>query len=398
MSTAPGAAPSGYGPAMNADFARRLRFWVRAYPLRWRALRGAELIGLVADLADPDAHRLGARTAFDLLRGGWATRLREHPPLHTWLLYRFFNRRIPASYRAWAADDIDGFGFPVRNALSGLGPMLPVFVILSFGTPPPAWFWWAIPVVAALSLIFRPDRQREKARLKQLAPLPGERAAEGTFVIVDVAGVRLRAQSVLPWATTLLAVLGAFAVTAAALAPKVLVVTPDPNAARQGGVPGTMAILVAPLGGGRVVALAILAVALAVGLLLSVPARRRLQRLLEHRPAQPHRVLRPLAGTAQLNLAFWTGVAAALTAAEVSGLIVLGPSLALGTAAFVLLPGVISTQLLIRQTDDLTVAASDLWPIAARGRLPAVDQAVPALRPLPRIEVTRAPASDGRPA
>ena len=397
MSTAPGAA-SGYGPAMNADFARRLRFWVRAYPLRWRALRGAELMGLVADLAGPDAHRLGTRTTIDLLRGGWATRLREHPPLRAWLMYRFFGRRIPASYRAWAADDIDGFGFPVRDALSGLGPMLPVFVLLSFGTLPPAWFWWVISVVAALSLMFRPDRQRETARLKQLTPLPGERAAEGTFVVVDVAGVRLRARSVLPWATTVLAVLGTFAVTAATLAPKALVVTPDPHAARQGGVPGTMAVLVAPIGGGRVVALAILAVALAVGLLLSVPARRRLQRLLGHRPAQPHRVLRPLAGTARLNLILWTGVAAALTGAEVSGLIVLGPSLVLGTAALVLLPGVITTQLLIRQSGDLTVTASDLWPIAARGRLPAVDQAVPALRPLPRIELDQAPASDGRPA
>jgi len=82
--------PSGGGNGtVDAQIVRSTELWMRAYPCRWREARGEELLGLVVDLAGPDARGLGARAAFDLVRGGWATRWREHPPLHTWLLYRF---------------------------------------------------------------------------------------------------------------------------------------------------------------------------------------------------------------------------------------------------------------------------------------------------------------------
>jgi hypothetical protein len=93
----------------KAQIVESIEFWMRAYPRRWRQARGQELVDVVVDLAGPGAQRLDARSAFDLVRGGWATRWREHPLPHTWLLYRTFDRRIPMAYRSWALDDIDGF-------------------------------------------------------------------------------------------------------------------------------------------------------------------------------------------------------------------------------------------------------------------------------------------------
>ncbi len=70
----------------EARIERTVEFWMRAYPRRWREARGGEMLGLVVDLAGPEVQRLGARAAFDLVKGGWATRWREHPLMHTLLL------------------------------------------------------------------------------------------------------------------------------------------------------------------------------------------------------------------------------------------------------------------------------------------------------------------------
>jgi hypothetical protein len=77
---------------MDERIISSVELWMRAYPRRWREARGEELLALVVDLAGPGAQRLGARAAFDLVRAGWATRWREHPPAHSWLLYRLFGR------------------------------------------------------------------------------------------------------------------------------------------------------------------------------------------------------------------------------------------------------------------------------------------------------------------
>ena len=125
---------------VEPDLARSIRSWMRAYPGRWRAVRGEEMFGLVADLARPGARRLSARAAIDLLRGGWATRWREHPPLHNWLLYRMFDKRIPVAYRAWALDDINGYWFPLRRrAFESL--WMPLYTLLP--VTPPTYFWAA---------------------------------------------------------------------------------------------------------------------------------------------------------------------------------------------------------------------------------------------------------------
>ena len=64
---------------------RSVVFWLRVYPLRWRAARSAEVAAVLADLASPAPRRLHARAAIGLVRGGWATRWREHPPLGAYL-------------------------------------------------------------------------------------------------------------------------------------------------------------------------------------------------------------------------------------------------------------------------------------------------------------------------
>ena len=100
-----GSAGFGVPVGMSPRLVRSARFWLRAYPRRWRAARGEEVLGLLADLAGPGDGRLDARTAVNLVRSGWATRWREHPPLGPWLLYRMFDRKIPREYRGWAHDD-----------------------------------------------------------------------------------------------------------------------------------------------------------------------------------------------------------------------------------------------------------------------------------------------------
>ena len=120
MGAAGNTSPAGNGDTVaQAQIVESTEVWIRAYPRRWREARGQELIDVVVDLAGPGAQRLDAHTAFDLVRGGWATRWREHPLTHTWLLYRVFDRRIPVAYRSWALDDVDGFWYPMRRFLGG---------------------------------------------------------------------------------------------------------------------------------------------------------------------------------------------------------------------------------------------------------------------------------------
>ncbi|CAN5168667.1 hypothetical protein BH11ACT1_BH11ACT1_16650 [soil metagenome] len=71
-------------------------------------MRAAEVTAVLADIAGPGARRLDVAAAFGLVRGGWATRWREHPPLRVYLGYRLYDRPIPVEYREWARDDIEG--------------------------------------------------------------------------------------------------------------------------------------------------------------------------------------------------------------------------------------------------------------------------------------------------
>lgn len=393
----PGAGSSaGSADAMvDLQIVRSIQFWIRAYPRRWREVRGEELLDLVVDLVGPDARRLGWRAAVDLLRGGWATRWREHPPLHTWLLYRTFDRRIPVTYRSWAIDDISGLWYPPRRYVASIW-WLPIFLLVA--APPVSSGGMSVMLIfsffalaAVASMFLWPESYRNRAKLKHIAPRPGERPVEGTLGAWDAPRTRTTARSTLTWAVLFLGITAAASFVAALLAPKVLLVT---NVVLQEPVPGSgvfwesgpgfsFELVDAPVGGRWIVAVAILLVALGAGVFGAAVTRRRLTRLLGERLDQRYRVLRPVSATGKANALFWAIAVAALARLEVSGRMELGLSVVLGVVSLLLLPGTLVALVVTRDTDAPDLAGSDVWWITARGRLPRVDQPVRGLRLLP---------------
>jgi hypothetical protein len=384
MATAGAASPAGEADTLaQAQILESIEFWMRAYPRRWRQARGQELVDVVAELAGPGAQRLDPRSAFDLVRGGWATRWREHPLPHTWLLYRMFDRRIPVAYRSWALDDIDGFWYPMRRFSGGAWP---VFLTVLITSGPrgsgaiPTLVMVAFMVVS--SMFIAPGWDRSRARLKHVTPRFAELPVEGALVAWDVPRERVTARSTLIWATLFLGITGASSVVAALLAPKVLLTIFTANSPEMGPGFGWFNV-VAPMGGRRVVAVAILLVALGVGALGAVAVRRRLGRLLGERLDQPYRVLRPVTASGKAGVLFWALVIVAIVWLEVSGRIVLGLSVVPGTVALLLLPAALVAIRVTRRADAHDLAGRDVWWIATRGRVPRADQPVRGLRAQP---------------
>jgi hypothetical protein len=125
-------------------------------------------------------------------------------------------------------------------------------------------------------------------------------------------------------------------------------------------------------------------------------ARRRLNRLLVERPDQPYRVLGAFSAIGKANVFLRCTIIAGLAWLEVSGRIVLGLSVVLGTVALFLLPGALVALVMTRGgAPDL--AGRDVWWIATRGRVPAVDQPVTAIRPLPVPVTEGGPGPAGGP-
>jgi hypothetical protein len=387
MPTAGAESPAGNADTLaEAQIVESIEFWMRAYPRRWRQARGQELVDVVVDLAGPGARRLDPRSAFDLVRGGWATRWREHPLPHTWLLYRLVDRRVPVAYRSWALDDIDGFWYPMRRFL---GLAWPVFLIVLI-TPPsggsgerPVWSFVMVAFMVVSSMFIIPEWYRSQARLKHVAPRFGELPVEGALVPGDVPRQRVTARSGLTWAMLLLGTTSAASVVAALLAPKVLLTNFKLNSPDMGGPGFGWDSVVAPMGGRRVVAVAILLVALGVGALGAVAVHRRLGRLLGERLDQPYRVLRPVTASGKAGILFSAMVMVGLTWLEVGGQIVLGLSVVLGTVALLLLPGALVALVVTRRADADDLAGRDVWWIATRGRVPRIDQPARGLRPQP---------------
>jgi len=363
----------------EAQLVQSIELWMRAYPRRWRAARGQELVDVVVDLAGPDTRRLDTRAAFDLVRGGWATRWREHPSLHTWLLYRMFDRRIPVAHRPWALDDIDGFWYPMRRFLGGVWPVFVIILISGSGSIP-AFVMLALMV--ASSMFVSPESFRRQSGIRHVAPRFGEVPVEGTLVGSDVPQQRVTARSGLTWAALFLGTTGAASVVAALFSPKVLLTTFSANTPEMGPGFGWESV-VAPTGGSRVVAVAILLVALGVGVLGAMAVHRRCGRLLGERPDQPHRVLHPVTASGRAGVLFWALLIVALVWLEVSGQIVLGLSVLLGTVALLLLPGALVALLVVRRAQAHDLAGRDVWRIATRGRVPGVDRPARGLRPQP---------------
>ncbi len=119
-------------------FARSARSWARAYPRRWREVHGDELLAVQQDVARAAAHaagtpapdRLSTEEVRSLLCAGWGLRWREHPPLWRWVLYRFFDVRLPPKFWWWVADDIHGALYSWRASFAA-----PVFLALVWTAP-----------------------------------------------------------------------------------------------------------------------------------------------------------------------------------------------------------------------------------------------------------------------
>ncbi|MEU7988364.1 hypothetical protein AB0B56_26190 [Streptosporangium canum] len=171
--------------ASNAASAyeRRCRLLMRlAYPPRFREFRGAELLGTLMDLAEPGQSAPNVRDCLDILRGGLMLRLREHPPLRHWLLYRLAPVRLPWQYRWWARDDIQGrFSFE-RQLTFGLllyGPP-----ILAITQSPPSYGHMAGVLITYLLLL----TSRRSSRSAMLAK--HEFHPDGTSYVPHLPGFR----------------------------------------------------------------------------------------------------------------------------------------------------------------------------------------------------------------
>ena len=299
----------------------------------------------------------GPRAAFDAVRAGWAMRWREHPPMLEWARYRLFDRRMPVAYRAWARDDIDGFWYPLRRVCPGLLVFLLVVELPSWATDYSSgrlgWLACYAAVSAVVYLVAMPQKERGAAQVKHVALGPGEPLFAGALVAQDVPCTRLPARSTLPWAVRLMALAAAASLAAALAAPR-----------------------------GAVGAVACLLVALGVGLVGAVVTRARLGRLLADRADQPHRLLRAVGVTDRSMVVVCAAGIAVLAWAEVTGRVVLGPSVVLGACAMVVLPGALVALAATRAPSNADLTGADLWWVAARGRLPRVDRPVRAARPL----------------
>jgi hypothetical protein len=384
MATAGTDLPAGDSDTLEkAQIVKSIELWMRAYPRRWREARGQELVDVVVDLSGPKAQRLDARSAFDLVRGGWATRWREHPLPHTWLLYRMFDRRIPVACRSWAFDDINGFWYPIRRFL-GTGWW--TFLMVHITSQPrslgaiPVWFFVMFAFLVVSSMFIRPEGVRNQAKLKHVAPGFTEFPVEGALVAWDLPQERVTARSTLTWATLFLGMSGAASVVAALLAPKVVLTNFTMNSPEMDPGFGWDSV-VAPMDGHRVFTVAILLVAFGVGVLGAVAVRRRLGRLLGERLDQPYRALRPVTASGKAGVLFWALVIVALVVLEVSGQIVFGLSMLLGTVALLLLPGALVALLVARRADADDLTGRDVWRIATRGAVPRVDRPVRGLPP-----------------
>ena len=368
--------PRGSGPAGSAGFGapvgisprlvRSARFWLRAYPRRWRAARDKEVLGLLADLAGPGDGRLDARTAVNLVRSGWATRWREHPPLGPWLLYRMFDRRIPREYRGWAHDEIDGFWRPLRGFLTGVS-FLPIIMMIPGLRDSAGFVLFVLAVSSVGDLLFWPNHRRRPARLKHLALRPGEPLVPGAFVNREVPRQRVDARSGSFWTAWFLTVVAVAGVVAAVVGTKAVYAIPDPATRAN------WEIVVAPIGWHRGFAVGVLVVAALAGALGAVVGDGNLRLLVPRDlPQQPHRMLRPVSTQGKAGLAAWSALVIGLAWLEASGRLAVGTAVVLGAVALVLLPGAVVAARRTREAAP-AFAGHDLWRVMAGGRPPLVD-------------------------
>jgi hypothetical protein len=371
-------------------FERSVAFWLRAYPRRWRVVRSAEVTAVLADLAGPGARRLDASAAFELVRGGWAARRREHPPLGVYLQYRILERRVPARYRAWARDDIDGSLYSVRQALwrIGVGTFV-VLALLKSGLPvgrvSDVWFLWFMSLeVLAVSLVF-PRTWRVRAVRKNLELRPGDAVAVGELVEGWAPRRRLNARSALDAALVLVSAAATAWTCAALIAPKAIGGVPC-GPSTDDGSPWCIDVVVRQIGGAtdRSTLVLVVAVLAALGGLASGRVvQRRLRRLVPELPQQPHRELVGSSASTVVAVAFWSALVLAEAGLEATGRLAILAAAVLGPGALLVLPGVAVARRFVRVTPDAVgLSGSDVLGITVRGRVPQIDQLRPGFVPV----------------
>ncbi|MBO3101972.1 hypothetical protein [Cellulomonas fengjieae] len=316
--------------SVDPRFERSVQCWLRAYPRRWRSQRADEVTAVLADLADPGATRLDARTATGLVLAGWRTRARTRPPLPALLAYRVADRRLPARYRGWVRDDVEGALFSLRAALAALWGVGLVLVVQALGADEVAVPWDLVAVfllVAVLGMALHGPRWRRKHARKHLVPDEEEELTADSLMFGWIMRDRLTARRSTGMLTLGLAVAG---VVTAPHAPP-----------------------------------AVLGVALLTGALLAVLARLRLRRAVAGRPPQPaRRLVRPTVRHVVLTAA---GVAVASV-----GTSWLGRPDVLSVAALAVLPGMVVTWHAAR-SGPADLALVDVLTIAVTGAPPPVD-------------------------
>lgn len=173
--------------AGDDSFVRSARRWLTAYPVRWRSVRGDEVIGVLRDLAGPDARRLSLREGLGLLRAGWTTRWRTRPPFVERWRYRWSQTRpIDRRYREWARDDIAGRFYETRQWLWRMFPLVGSQVWLAWNRRDrDLLVMWAFLMAAAVALdVLRLGGARDRAVRQHLVPAAWESPTPGGLVRV----------------------------------------------------------------------------------------------------------------------------------------------------------------------------------------------------------------------
>jgi len=326
------------------------------------------MVALLADLAAPGATRLDVRTAAGLVRSGWATRARTRPPLQHALAYRLLDRRVPARYRGWVRDDLEGASAPLRVLVSVAFVVVVVSVLIPLvsGDRPRTPSMGTVAAVLGMSvgLLARgPWQQRKQAR-KHLTPEPGEQLTADSVLFGMVMRDRLTARGTVGMVAVAVAAVGLAAVAACLLAPTRLGVD-DCGAACVETVTEARGSVSAALP-------AALAAALLAGVLASLLAGRHLRRLVPVRPAQHARRLVPPTSRHVMLLATISACVLGVAWIEGSGRADLFFSVAVATGALVTLPGLLMSWRTARSGPD-DLALVDVLTIAVTGGLPRVD-------------------------
>lgn len=372
MHRAGGGADGARNGRATTRFERSARFWLHAYPRRWRRDRGDEVAGVLLELAGagagvtpPEGTRvldrgIGARAAFDLVRHGWATRLREHPPLLRWIAYMAVDLRLPPRYRGWAADEIDGAFYAARHAWPSWAL---VAWMVSRGLAP--WpFALVLAALALLPLLPFTGRRRASARERHLVALPGEPLVHGAYVAMGEPRRRRPASWAAPRVLTLDLVAIAAGVATLLLAPHAPTAAPVDR---------------------RSVALGVVALAGLVAALANRGARGALATRIGDLPVQPHRVVEVPGLRRRLALLANPAAIVGLAVVEIlaTRTALLSPLLAL--VAAIHLPRALAMATAARRVgyrapDGSPLAWADLSTLAATRRPPRPDQPVRVVR------------------